>query len=187
MLNRSFQNYFTTITKIFESIEIQSIENLILEIKKVKANKGLIYVIGNGGSSALASHFATDLGSGSVLRGQDFPVVSLVDNSPIITAAANDFGFEQIFARQLVNLGNKKDLLIAISSSGNSTNLVEAILQAKKIGMKSVAITGFDGGKISSLADVSVHIRSEIGEYGQVEDVHSIILHAISMHLRAGN
>ena len=185
--NLSFNNYFSRIKTIFDLININSVHDLILAIKKVGVNRGLIFVVGNGGSSALASHFATDLGSGSILRGQDYPIISLVDNSPVITAAANDFGYDQIFARQIASLGKTNDLLLVISSSGNSRNLIEAIEQTKKIGMKSAAITGFDGGKIRSLVDLNVHVPSEIGEYGQVEDLHSIILHSIAMHLRAGN
>jgi D-sedoheptulose 7-phosphate isomerase len=193
MLNTSrddyseFSEYFKRVQKLMEGIVRSELTSLCRLIKDSKKNKGLIFVVGNGGSSALASHFATDLGSGSILRGQDYPIISLVDNSPVITAAANDFGYDQIFARQIASLGKTNDLLLVISSSGNSRNLIEAIGQAKKIGMKSAAITGFDGGKIRSLVDLNVHVPSEIGEYGQVEDLHSIILHSIAIHLRAGN
>lgn len=182
----SLNNYFHRITEIFDVIDKDQIYKLILLIMAVKKDHGLVFVAGNGGSSALASHFTTDLGSGSILRGQDFPIISLVDNSPVITAAANDFGYDQVFARQIVNLGKEKDLLIVISSSGNSRNLIEAIEQSGKIGMKTVAITGFDGGQIARIVDLNVHVPSEVGEYGQIEDIHSIILHAIAMNLRAG-
>jgi D-sedoheptulose 7-phosphate isomerase len=182
-----YESYINRVVDLARTISSIELDRFSQEIIKVKKNGNKILVAGNGGSSALASHFATDLGSGSVLRGYDYPIISLVDNSPLITAAANDFGYEQIFARQLKNLANVNDLLVVISSSGNSNNLIEAILQAKQIGMRTVAVTGFDGGKISSLVDTNVHVPSEIGEYGQVEDVHSIILHSIAIHLRAGN
>ena len=103
MLNTSrddyseFSEYFKRVQKLMEGIVRSELASLCRLIKDSKKNKGLIFVVGNGGSSALASHFATDLGSGSILRGQDYPIISLVDNSPVITAAANDFGYDQIF------------------------------------------------------------------------------------------
>jgi D-sedoheptulose 7-phosphate isomerase len=182
-----FAKYLKRVQFLIDTINPSELAKLCSLIKESKTRGGIIFVAGNGGSSALASHFATDLGSGSILRGQDFPIISLGDNSPVITAAANDFGYDQVFARQIVNLGKEKDLLIVISSSGNSKNLIEAIEQSGKIGMKTVAITGFGGGHIARLVDLNVHVPSEIGEYGQIEDIHSIILHAIAINLRAGN
>ena len=183
----SFEDYFERVNLLIESIQKFEVVNVLNEIKKIKSSGGKVLVIGNGGSAALASHFATDLGTGSVLRGVDYPIISLVDNVSVITAAANDYGYDEIFARQLVNLGKSGDLLMIISSSGNSKNLIEASKVAREIGMKIIGIVGFDGGEIGRISDLKIHIQSKVGEYGQVEDLHSIILHSIALNLRAGH
>ena len=186
-LTSSFEDYFERVNVLIKGIQKSELLDVLDEIKKVKSSGGKILVIGNGGSAALASHFAADLGSGSLLRGLDYPIISLVDNIPVITAAANDYGYENIFARQLINIAKSGDLLMIISSSGNSNNLIEASKVARKIGMKIIGIVGFDGGEIGRLSDFKIHVQSKVGEYGQVEDLHSIILHSVALNLRAGN
>jgi D-sedoheptulose 7-phosphate isomerase len=186
-LTSSFEDYFERVNLLIKSIQKSDLLNVLDEIKKVKSSGGKILVIGNGGSAALASHFAADLGSGSILRGLDYPISSLVDNVPVITAAANDYGYENIFARQLINIAKSGDLLMIISSSGNSKNLIEASKVAREIGMKIIGIVGFDGGEIGRLSDFKIHVQSKVGEYGQVEDLHSIILHSVALNLRAGS
>lgn len=183
----SFEDYLNRVNLLIKSIQKFEVINVVNEIKKINSSGGKVLVIGNGGSAALASHFAADLGTGSVLRGLDYPIISLVDNLPVITAAANDFGYDKIFARQLINIGKSGDLLIIISSSGNSKNLIEASKVAREIGMKIIGIVGFDGGEIGKISDLKIHIQSEVGEYGQVEDLHSIVLHSIALNLRAGH
>ena len=183
----SFEDYFERVNLLMKNIQKADLVNVLDEIKKVKSSGGKIWVIGNGGSAALASHFAADLGSGSILRGLDYPIISLVDNVPVITAAANDYGYENIFARQLMNIAKSGDLLMIISSSGNSKNLIEASKVAREIGMKIIGIVGFDGGEIGRICDFKIHVQSKDGEYGQVEDLHSIILHSVALNLRAGS
>jgi D-sedoheptulose 7-phosphate isomerase len=186
-LTSSFEDYFERVNLLIKSIQKSDLLNVLDEIKKVKSSGGKILVIGNGGSAALASHFAADLGSGSILRGLDYPIISLVDNVPVITAAANDYGYENVFARQLINIAKSGDLLMIISSSGNSKNLIEASKVAREIGMKIIGIVGFDGGEIGRICDFKIHVQSRVGEYGQVEDLHSIILHSVALNLRAGS
>lgn len=185
-LSANLEDYFERVNFLIKNIQKSELIAVLNEIKKIKTSGGKVIVIGNGGSAALASHFAADLGSGSVLRGLDYPVISLVDNLPVITAAANDYGYDQIFSRQLINIGNSSDLLMIISSSGNSKNLIEASRIAREIGMKIIAIVGFDGGQIGKISDLKIHVQSYDGEYGQVEDLHSMILHSIALQLRAG-
>jgi D-sedoheptulose 7-phosphate isomerase len=185
-LSANLRDYFKRVNILIKNIQELELITVLNEIKKIKTSGGKVIVIGNGGSAALASHFAADLGSGSVLRGLDYPVISLVDNLPVITAAANDYGYDQIFSRQLINIGNSRDLLMIISSSGNSKNLIEASRVAREIGMKIVAVVGFDGGEIGKISDMKIHVQSYDGEYGQVEDLHSMILHSIALQLRAG-
>ena len=139
-----------------------------------------LYILGNGGSSATASHMVNDLGTG--LRRRDIinlDVVSLGDNSPVVTAIANDIGYENIFYMQMKGLINPKDVILAISCSGNSPNIVKAVEYAKEQGCKIIGVTGFDGGKLKELANIKFHVEAPKGEYGLVEDVHMILDHII--------
>ena len=135
-----------------------------------------VFVMGNGGSAATANHFACDFGKNAV-RGEKrrFRIISVCDNVEAITALGNDIGFEEIFRQQLINLLNPGDLLIAISASGNSPDLVRACEYAKERGAMIMALSGFGGGKICAFADAS--ITTAMTSYERVEDLHLIILH----------
>jgi len=144
-----------------------------------------IYTFGNGGSAALASHFACDLGKGTLVHnnGQKrFRVISLTDNIPLLTAWANDHGYEQVFAQQLQNLVLSGDLVFAISGSGNSSNVLVALEVARQHGARTVGLTGFDGGKMKSLCDVCVVLPSDNMQV--IEDFHLSVTHAISSVIR---
>lgn len=178
-------NYFERISTTLGSLPLDKIEFLINRIKDLESAKGTVYVIGNGGSAALANHFVTDIGVGGLRYGKAINAVSLVSNISSLTASANDFGYQYVFSRELeIKSLSAKDLLITISSSGNSLNLIEAVYTAKRRGIETFAILGFDGGQLKSLVDNYVLIKSNIGEYGIVEDCHSIILHSIAEKLR---
>lgn len=178
-------NYFERISTTLGSLPLDEIEFLINRIKDLETAKGTVYVIGNGGSAALANHFVTDIGVGGLKYGKAINAVSLVSNISSLTASANDFGYQYVFSRELeIKSLSAKDLLITISSSGNSLNLIEAVSTAKRRGIETFAILGFDGGQLKSLVDNYVLIKSNIGEYGIVEDCHSIILHSIAEKLR---
>lgn len=147
---------------------------------------GKVYLIGNGGSSAIASHFANDLNK-TVLghegnKAKRFQAMALSDNIPVITAWANDVGFEKIFSEQLKNFAQDKDILIAISSSGNSSNIIEAVKAAKELHLTVIALVGFDGGKLLSLADVRIHVPSS--KYAIVESSHDSICHLITTYFQ---
>jgi len=143
-------------------------------------NNGKIYIVGNGGSAATASHMANDLTVGLKLREiRNFVVESLSDNSSICTAIANDIGYENIFYAQIKNKIKKEDILIAISCSGNSPNILKAAEYAKQKGSTIIGMTGFDGGKLKELSDIKFHVQTDKGEYGLVEDVHMILDHII--------
>ena len=135
-----------------------------------------VFLIGNGGSAANASHFAQDLAKGT-LSSMDakrrFRVVALTDNIGFITALANDEGYDSIFEQQLRNLARSGDILVAISGSGNSPNVIRGVEFAKSIGMTVIGVTGFDGGKLKSLADVSVHIP--VDDMGMTEALHAVV------------
>lgn len=143
-----------------------------------------IWIAGNGGSAATASHFATDLSRCSNSKGAPVRGISLCDNSGLITAIGNDFGFDYIFSRQLNNAAVEGDLLVVLSASGNSRNLLVAMECAKAKGVKVLALTGFGGGRVKDFADISIHVPTEIGDYGVAEDAHSIICHFLSSQFR---
>lgn len=178
-------DYFRKISKTLESLPVDNIELLIDKLRHLKKAEGTVYVVGNGGSAALANHFVTDIGVGGLKYGKAINAISLVSNIPSLTASANDFGYQFVFSRELETKSlTSNDLLITISSSGNSLNLIEAVSTAKQRGVGTFAILGFDGGKLKSKVDRYVLVESDIGEYGIVEDCHSIILHSIAERLR---
>jgi D-sedoheptulose 7-phosphate isomerase len=143
-------------------------------------NKSRIYIIGNGGSSATASHMVNDLGAGLRRRNIiNFDVVSLGDNSPVVTAIANDIGYENIFYMQMKGLINSNDIVIAISCSGDSPNIIKSVDYAKDLGCKIIGVTGFNGGYLKSISDISFHVNAPKNEYGLVEDAHMILDHIL--------
>jgi D-sedoheptulose 7-phosphate isomerase len=141
-----------------------------------------VFVIGNGGSGSNASHFCEDLGKGT-LRREDFDndakqrlrIVSLTDNTPYILAWGNDEGFDRVFVEQLKNLASPDDLLIAISGSGNSPNILRAVDWANRNGLKTFGCTGFSGGKLRSLAQQGLHVP--LDDMGIVESIHLTAFH----------
>ena len=144
-----------------------------------------VFLIGNGGSAANASHFGQDLAKGtlsSMSATRRFRVIPLTDNIGFITALANDEGYDSIFEQQLRNLAASGDLLVAISGSGNSPNVIRAAEYARSIGMTVIGVTGFDGGKLKALSDVSVHIP--VDDMGMCEALHGVVFHLAMCRLR---
>ncbi len=144
-----------------------------------------IYFLANGGSAAVASHFVNDLGIGTRAEGErPFRAVSLVDNIPTLTAVGNDEGYEKIFVRPLEAVLEPDDVVVAMSVSGNSPNVIEAVQYAQEVGALVIGCTGFDGGELRRLADVSLHTPTPRGEYGPVEDVFAVLDHLVYTYLR---
>ncbi|MDC1447051.1 SIS domain-containing protein [Candidatus Thioglobus sp.] len=165
---------------ILDDIDEEVVSDIIDALELTLAHKSRIYIIGNGGSSATASHMVNDLGAG--LRRRDivnFDVMSLGDNSPVVSAIANDIGYENIFFMQMKGLINPNDIVIAISCSGDSPNIVKSVDYAKGLGCKIIGITGFNGGYLKSISDISFHVSAPKNEYGLVEDTHMILDHII--------
>ena len=172
--------YLSDLKSILSKIDVSVIKNIVDTLKQTIDKKSRVYVMGNGGSSATASHMANDLGTGLKRRKiLNLNILSLVDNTPVITALANDIGFENIFYMQIKEFLKKDDVIIAISCSGNSPNIIKAVNYAKDLGCKIIGITGFRGGKLRDLSDISFHVDTPEGEYGLVEDVHMILNHII--------
>lgn len=144
-----------------------------------------VYCVGNGGSAATAAHLATDMFFGRRLSGELRPrAISLVSNVPLVTALANDVGYENVFVEQLNGLFNKGDVVIGISASGNSENVLRAVDFAKANDGSAVGLVGFDGGNLKKRCDISVHVPTPVGAYELVEDVHHSICHMLANYLK---
>jgi len=175
-----FKKYINRLKNILDNVNLKDIELIVAELERTVKNESKVYVIGNGGSSATASHMANDLGIG--LRRRDIiniNISSLGDNSAVTSAIANDIGFKNIFYMQLENILKPKDVIIAISCSGNSPNIMKAVSYAKEVGATVIGITGFDGGELKKVSDINFHVDAPKGEYGLVEDMHMILDHII--------
>ncbi|MFC2093291.1 SIS domain-containing protein [Bacteroidota bacterium] len=179
------KEYLENVKKVFDEIDKTEVETMLHHILEAYDNRKMIFVIGNGGSAANASHFAEDLSKG-VITDQNVEkrirAISLADNVPFITASANDSGYENIFVSQLITFANPDDYLIAISGSGNSKNIIKAVEYSKIRRINVIGVTGYDGGKLKELCDISVHVP--LNEMCTVESIHSIIFHYITGHLR---
>ncbi|RQM71731.1 SIS domain-containing protein [Aeromonas hydrophila] len=179
-MKKFIDSYLVRMANTLLSIDSDNIEKIILRLETCHHKNGTIYVIGNGGSSATASHMANDFSVGLKLRGiRNFNIISLADNVPVCTAIANDIGYENIFYAQLVDKLTSDDVVIAISCSGNSPNIVKASKYAIEIGSTLIGLTGFDGGTLKQICDINYHVDTEKGDYGIVEDVHMILDHII--------
>ena len=181
----TISEYFSAGGKLLTQIPSEEVIALAIAINQARKNGGTVYIAGNGGSASTASHFATDIGTGSLNRANPVRSISLCDNTAAITAIANDMDYSSIFAQQLKLLGKQGDLLIVISASGNSDNLIKAVEVASELGMQSHSLTGFDGGKLKQLTvGRNIHVETPKGAYGLVEDAHLAICHVITECIR---
>jgi len=176
-------NYFEKLSFLLKSLDRQAIDNAIQIIYQAYQADHQIFIIGNGGSASTASHFCCDLSKGLLGHKGDrkvkrAKVISLTDNIALMSAWSNDTCYEDVFIEQLKNLLNKEDVLIGISASGNSENIVRAIDYAKKNDAKTIGFLGFNGGRLKDLADCV--ILAPENHYGRVEDIHLILEHLIS-------
>jgi D-sedoheptulose 7-phosphate isomerase len=177
------QSYFEYLNKVLSKIDREEIGRFVNTLIDARERGATVFFIGNGGSAATASHFANDIAIGTNSYQKPFRVISLTDNQAILTAIGNDFGYNEIFTRQLKVLAKSGDVLVGISASGNSPNLLEAFQYAKLNKIKTVAITAFDGGKLLPLRDEGVHVPTELKEYGPAEDAHMVLDHLIGSYL----
>ena len=182
-INDYSKSYIDYLTSVLNSISLSDIEKFTKVLLESRERASSVFFIGNGGSAATASHFANDIAIGTRTDEKPFRAISLCDNQAVITAIANDDGYEEIFSQQLEVLLKKQDVVIAISASGNSPNLIRAIETAKKMSAITVGISAFDGGKMKEMVDVSLHVPTEKGEYGPAEDAHMVLDHLVSSYL----
>jgi D-sedoheptulose 7-phosphate isomerase len=180
--------YLGRVLRALQSIPMDRVASFVELLVAARELRRTVFLVGNGGSAATASHMATDLGVGSQRLGVGLRVICLVDNSAVLTATSNDVGFEDVYAAQVRLLGQPGDILVAISASGNSPNLLKVAVEAKEQGLSVVALTGFAGGELAGLADTSIHVPTAHGDYGPAEDAHLVINHMVTelLRLRSG-
>lgn len=182
LLAETLDSYRSEHLRVLQNFNLTSLLPVADVLGNSLANdSSLVYVCGNGGSAALSQHFAIDLGLGTHKSGKKAcRIIDLTSNTAVLTATANDTGYEKVFSSQVDFYGRPGDLLIAISSSGNSQNVINAVRKAKELEIVSVGLTGFDGGALRGLVDYSIHVETKVGKYGLVEDLHSFVLHALT-------
>ena len=172
------QKYILHLQDVLERLKLDDVRQSIDVIMEAYSANKQIFVVGNGGSASTASHLACDLGKGTSVAGKPrFRVISLTDNVATMTAWSNDVAYEDVFVEQLKNLVNTGDVVIGISASGNSENVIRAMQHAADIGCNTIGWSGFGGGKLATICDVNVVVDSH--QYGPVEDVHLILNHVL--------
>ena len=179
----SIEWYFAEIKTVLDQIDRDPIRQAISILHKARIEGRQIFIMGNGGSASTASHMVCDLAKNT--RGPDWPhykVIGLSDNMAILSAYGNDDGYENVFALQLANLINPGDIVVAISTSGNSPNVLRAVELANEHGATVIGMTGFGAGKLGPMVDVHLHVPSDCIE--QVEDIHLMLEHLITKALR---
>jgi D-sedoheptulose 7-phosphate isomerase len=183
---KDIQTYKKKLIKVLNSKAFNTVQNLVKDIQKTKSTNNKIYICGNGGSAANAMHIANDLTYGAgMVSGKGFNIEALPANTSVITCLANDIGYENIYSEQLRVKGSRGDILIVLSGSGNSKNILNVLKIAKKIGIKSYAILGYDGGKAKKLADIALHFK--VNDMQIAEDIQIIISHLLMKLLNKKN
>ena len=172
------QNYIEKNVSLLNTLDANAISKIIAEFVKARDNGQRIYAIGNGGSASTASHFVNDMGKGaSVGRPKRFKVIPLTDNVEWMTALSNDLCYEDVYVEQLKNFAEPGDVLLAISGSGNSENVLRAVRYATEVGCVTVGFTGYKGGKLKDLVQHCIVVPSD--HMGRIEDMHVILQHMI--------
>lgn len=177
------KNYLTYLSQLLTKLDINAIGDFIETIESARNRGSKIIFLGNGGSAATASHFANDIGVGTRATKNPFKAIALTDNVAVITAIGNDYGYDFIFEMQLKPILQKGDVVVAISASGNSPNVVRAVKYANENGGITVGLTGFDGGELYKIAQKKLHVATAKGEYGPVEDIHMVMDHLLGAYL----
>jgi D-sedoheptulose 7-phosphate isomerase len=175
------KQYKAALLEALDQIDTSRVEQAIEWFREARDGSKHIFVCGNGGSAATASHFTCDMVKGaSYNRDPRFRIMALTDSLPTLTAYSNDVGYECIFVEQMKNFAQPGDLVMCISGSGNSPNVVRAMDYANSIGCKTIALTGRDGGKLGPLAQLNIQVA--VPHMGRIEDAHMVVCHMIAYH-----
>lgn len=169
--------YMARLRSVLETVDLDAVEGVVNVLAAARKEGRRVFICGNGAGAALASHFASDLNKTASPGKLKFRAIALTDNVPLLTAWANDSGYREVFSRQLANFIGEGDVLVAISCSGNSENVVAAVELAAARGAETVGFFGFDGGRGKDLVDHPIWLSD--GHYGIVEDVHAVLCHII--------
>src|SRR5579885_2181613 len=174
-------SYKAGLFRAVETVDLERVQQAIRILSEARTAQRQIFVCGNGGSASTASHCACDMGKGaSFQRAERFRIMALTDSLPTLTAYSNDVSYECVFAEQLKNFASPGDVLIAISGSGISPNVLPAVEYANSIGCRTIALTGRDGGQLGPLAELNIQVAEP--HMGRIEDAHMIIAHMISYY-----
>ena len=174
-------DYFRNFNELLRQVDLNVIERIVVRLRAARDKGSTIYLAGNGGSAATASHWVNDLGKATKSSGQrPMRVMSLSDNVSWLTALANDEGYDRVFSGQLDNFAKPGDLLIVISASGNSPNLIEAVELARSREVVTIGLLGFDGGALKNKVDECLWLPTEKGAYGLVESAHALLCHILT-------
>ena len=177
------REYLASVQEVLQRLDHAVIDRMAEAVWRGYEAGKTLFLFGNGGSAALASHFACDMAKGTVTGGERrLKAIALTDNVPLLTAWANDKGYEDIFSEQLDALAQKGDLAMAISGSGNSPNVVNGLGAARRLGLQTLALTGFAGGRAKPLADLCLVVPSDLMQH--IEDAHLCASHAIFLAIR---
>jgi D-sedoheptulose 7-phosphate isomerase len=168
--------YLREFEELLRRVDLEAVERVVEHLRRTRDAEGTVYVAGNGGSAATASHWANDLGKATKASSRAFMrVMCLSDNVSWLTALANDEGYNRVFSGQLENFAGPGDLFVAISASGNSRNLIQAVEMAGERGVVTVGLVGFDGGLLKGLVDEHLWLPTELGQYGLAETGHTVL------------
>jgi D-sedoheptulose 7-phosphate isomerase len=189
-MNKFLDEFINEVQDAISSIPRKEVSKALNILQATYERDGRIYIFGNGGSLALASHWVSDFNKTVFSHhlneyNKRFQAFRVPSTDSEITAWANDVGYDMIFAGPLTNYLQDSDMLIAISSSGNSQNVIKAVTLAKKRKIPVIGLSGFDGGRLKRLADAKLHIETQKGRYEIVESVHGVILHMITKYFKS--
>jgi D-sedoheptulose 7-phosphate isomerase len=180
------RDYLDAFEDVIRAIDEDAVLQVVERLRRARDSSRTVFIAGNGGSAATASHFANDLGKAAKHASRHpFRVMALADNASWLTALGNDEGYERVFAGQLENFASAGDVLIVISASGNSPNLVQAVELARERDVESIGFLGFDGGALLDLVDDAIWVKSALGAYGLVETAHSLLCDLVTACLIA--
>lgn len=170
--------YIAVLQETINRLPVHLIEKVVEALQAARLSGRQVFIMGNGGSASTATHFVCDLAKNTRREGlPHYRVIGLTDNMAIFSAYANDEGYESVFASQLANLINDEDIVIGISASGNSPNVIHGMEEAQKHNAITIGFTGFDGGRLGTMVDLNIHVKSNIIEH--VEDIHLMLEHMI--------
>lgn len=183
----NYTAYIDSLSSALHAIPTADIDAARKTLESAFTDGRTVFIAGNGGSAATASHMACDFQKTTLAKEHEriakrIRCIALSDNMPLITAWGNDVSYNEVFGQQLRNLANQGDVLLVITASGNSPNILNALEAAKEVGVKTIGFLGFEGGKALAMCDQAVVVRSN--DYGVIEDAHSVLMHMVTAALR---